>query len=189
MSSLARTIDRTLAAIGHGPREFLLETLAGFARLGLEDEERASAIAMAVASSAVSHYTFQRREFVEAVAIWALDAAAVMSAPVPRIAGEPNEDRVMEGADLLIGGIVELQRALLLNAASMSDRLAAELTLYTRLLAAHDPHTVLSVLSGVTEALSTGSYRAGDLIQISLRDPLPVDRTADLADMPMQGRA
>lgn len=189
MSSLSRTIHEGLTNIGHGPRDLLLETLADFETLGLGDEERVSALATVITASAASHHQRHVRRFLDAVQVWALETAADHAAGLPRIGAEPEPSAAARGAELLILGLAELIEALDVGCVPVQDRVVAELTLYTRLLGVHDAHTILLVLGAVAAALADPEYRPGQLLLVSLRDPLPAPRTADLAALPTQGVA
>lgn len=189
MGSLGQTIDRTLSNIGRTPRDVLLETLASFENFGLPDEERVAAIATAVAASAVSYHGRHTAKFLDAVQVWALEAADCGSPPVPRISYAPEPSTIMEAGEILLSGLDSLLDALKGAEVPLQDRVVSELALYTRLLGQHDVNTILLVVGAVGEAIADPDFTAGTIVTVALRDPAPFDRTADLSTIQTRGVA
>jgi hypothetical protein len=189
MTSLAETIDRTLANIGTDPRDLLLDTLDGFESLGLPDEERLSAIATAIGNSAVTHHARHARIYLDAIQVWALEIAAELLPPPARLRSIPNTARSALGAEVLIAGAANLLESLRMQNVSLQDRLVTELALFTRLIGQHDANSILLTLRSVVEAIEQPGFSAGAAIDVILRDQSMPSRYQALEDMPVRGMA
>ncbi len=188
MSTLALTIDRAMGNIGQTARGVLRETLGAFENLWLTDEERVSAVATALATTAIVHHHRHVAKFLDAVRIWSLEAGDERVPPLPT--GRPARAAlVAEGATLVCGGTDALLDALARSRVPLEDRVVAELTLYTRLLERTDIHTVLDSFRAIGDALATPGFRAGSLVRVVICRRLPVARDADLAGLPTCGIA
>jgi hypothetical protein len=188
MSSLVQTIDETLGAIGREPRDMLMETLGAFDLLRLPDEARVSAIATALTTTASTHHAGHIEKFLDAVQIWALEAVSHENPSLPKVGPDASPRLVLKAAATLTAGLDNLLDALNRAAVSLQDRVVAELTLFTRLLAAHDVRTILLTVGSASCALGSKSV-AGKPVMISLRESSPANNFVDLALIPAQGQA
>ncbi|HWK45858.1 MAG TPA: hypothetical protein VNT30_14145 [Stellaceae bacterium] len=189
MTSLAETIDRTLANIGNDPRDLLLDTLDGFEALGLPDEERLSAIATAIGTSAVTNHARHIRVYLDAIQVWALEVAVGRSPPPARLNTVANPARSALGAEVLITGADTLLDSLRSQNVNLQDRLVTELALYTRLIGQHDANCILLTLRSVADAIHRPDFFPGTHISVLLRDTRMLTREQSLADMPVRGTA
>jgi hypothetical protein len=188
MGSLALTIDQTMSSIGGTARGVLTETLREFELMTISDEERVSAIATALAATAIIHHRRHVGRFLDAVRVWALETGGAQSGIEPD-EQFPRAELVAEAADLVCSGMETLLDELEKTGAAVQDRAVAELTLYTRLFERMDIHTALQALGAVVTAVATPGFRAGDLVHVPLMQPLPVRRDADLTTLPTRGLA
>ncbi len=189
MNSLAQTIDQALFNIGHGPRDVLFETLEAFENLALPDEERISAIATAMAASALHYHDWHVEKFLDAVQTWAVESSCTQSPTPPRIGALPEPDSITDGAEILNSGVEALLEALDGAQVALQDRVVAELTIYTRLLGQHDVRTILLAVSTVAGMTALPDFRPGDLVSVPLREPVLTSRSIDLASTPARGIA
>jgi hypothetical protein len=188
MSSMALTIDRAMSNIGQAARGVLRETLYAFDMLELSDEERVSAIATALAATAINHHGRHVSKFLDAVRIWALETGGgrMIPQPHPEFA---QAEQVSEAAELVCAGTDALLEALDRTGVPLQDRAVAELTLYTRLLERADLHTILQTVGAATDAVAAPGFRAGYLVHVVLSAPAPVDRDIDLRTVAVRGMA
>ncbi|HLY54220.1 MAG TPA: hypothetical protein VKS60_01605 [Stellaceae bacterium] len=188
MSTLAVTIDRALNNIGQTARGVLRETVNAFDILPMSDEERLSAIATALAATAIIHHGRHVAKFLDAVRIWSLEAEGERAAPVPYPECAQAE-QVSEAAELISTGTAALLDALDRDGVRLEDRVVAELALYTQLLGRSDLHTVLQTFGAVADAVASPGFRAGYLVRVEVCAWTPVGRDADLAAVPTLGIA
>jgi DNA mismatch repair protein MutH len=189
MSSLAHTIDSALANIGKESRGVLLDTLDAFDELGLPGEERVSAIATLIGASAVSYHHRHVGKFLNAVQVWALEAASAGVATQSRPSFEPEPEAVSDAGELLAEGLEALLDCLHRSHVPLQDRVISELTLYTRLLAQHDSVVIIRTISAIADAITQPDFAAGDEIMVSFHDNLSIDRGGDLTYLRPHGVA
>lgn len=189
MRALVETINQTLRNIGTGPGQVLLETIESFEELALTDQERLSALASSIASSALAYHSTRVESYLDAIRMSAMAIALEILPPPPTVGAFPTLGHIAEGADLLSGGLHHLIDALYSEAIGMEDRLIAEIALYARLLGRHDPNTVQTVLRGIDDALNHPDFAEGDLVAVPLGDPSKIDATMPLENMPILGVA
>lgn len=188
MSTLALTIDRALHNIGRTARGVLRETAGAFDFLPMTDEERLSAIATALAATAIIHHGRHVARFLDAVRIWSLESRGDRASPLAD--AEPaRAEIVSEGAELICSGAEALLEALDRAGIPLEDRVVAELALFTRLLERLDLHSVLRTFGLVADALAAPGFQAGNLIRVEVCAPVWADRHADLATLPVVGTA
>ncbi len=189
MRDLVDTINQTLRNIGVGPGRILIETIESFEEMTLTDQERISALASAIAGSALAYHSTRVASYLDAIRVSALAIALEILPPPPAIGAYPTLVHIAEGADLLSGGLHHLIDELYSEAIGMEDRIIAEIALYARLLGRHDPNTVQAVLSGVDDALQHPDFVEGDLVAVPLGDPFHIDAAMPLEQMPILGVA
>ena len=189
MSTLAATIDRTLSNIGHSARGVLRETVSAFDGLALSDEERMSALATALASTAILHHREHVPKFLDAARIWALEYSDGSGGPAMASPNPALPEMVSEAAELVSEGLEALLTALDHARVPVQDRAVAELTLYTRLLERVEAHLVLEIFGAVSVAMGRPGFRAGNLVHVGIHDPVPLDGRVDLTTLPTRGIA
>jgi len=189
LRALVETINQTLRNIGVGPGRVLLETIESFEEMTLTDQERISALASAIAGSALAYHSTRVASYLDAIRVSAMAIALEILPPPPAIGAYPTLGHIAEGADLLSGGLQHLIDMLYSEAIGLEDRIIAEIALYARLLGRHDPNTVHAVLAGVDDALRHPDFAEGDLVAVSLGDPARIDGSMPLEQMPILGVA
>jgi hypothetical protein len=189
MRSLVETIDKTLSNIGRTPRDLLFETVIAFDNLELSDEEEICAVASAIAANAAGRYRRRVDNYLDAVRIWAVEMAVEAGSPPPRLYRLPITHRIEAGAALLLDGTIDLVEALADAAASVQDRMVAELTLYAKLLGRHDVNTIHLALDRVAEATAAMNFKPGQVLALPLRETHVMRRTDRLEDVVMRGTA
>ena len=189
MRDLVETINQTLRNIGVQPGRVLLETIESFEGMTLTDQERISALASSIASSAIAYHATRVAGYLDAIRTSAMAIALEILPPPPAIGAFPTLNHIAEGADLLSGGLHHLIDVLYSEAIGMEDRIIAEIALYARLLGRHDPNTVQAVLHGVEDALRHPGFVEGDLVAVPLGAPARIDASLPLDQMPILGVA
>lgn len=189
MRALVETINQTLRNIGVGPGRVLLDTIESFEEMALTDQERISALASSIASSALAYHSTRIAGYLDAVRVSAMAIALEILPPPPVVDAFPTVGHIAEGADLLSCGLHHLIEALSTASVGMEDRIIAEIALYARLLGRHDPSTVQAVLRGIDDALNHPDFAGGDLVAVALADPSRIDLSLPLEQMPTVGIA
>lgn len=189
LRALVETINQTLRNIGVGPGRVLLDTIESFEEMALTDQERISALASSIASSALAYHSTRIAGYLEAIRFSAMAIALEILPPPPVLNDFPTLGHIAEGADLLSGGLQHLIEALYSASIGIEDRIIAEIALYARLLGRHDPGTVQTVLRGVDDALNHPDFVEGDLVAVTLADPSRIDLSLPLEQMPTMGVA
>ena len=189
MRSLVETIDKTLSNIGRTPRDLLFETIMAFDNLELSDEEEICAIASAIAANAAGRYRRHTDRYLDAVKIWAVEMSVAAASPPPRLYRLPVTRKIEAGTTLLLDSTSDLVEALADAAASVQDRMVAELTLYARLLGRRDVNTIHLALDRVVEATAAKNFKFGQILALPLRETASIGRSDRLDDMVMRGTA
>lgn len=189
MRALVDTINQTLRNIGAGPGRVLMDTIESFEEMTLTDQERISALASSIASSALAYHSTRVAGYLDAIGFSAMAIALEILPPPPSVDAFPTLGHIAEGADLLSGGLDHLIDALYSEAISMEDRIIAEIALYARLLGRHDPNTIQTVLRGIDDAMKHPDFVEGDLVAVALGDPARIDASMPLDQMPILGVA
>jgi hypothetical protein len=161
MTSLAETIDTALAAVGRETEDRLRDLSAEFEALKLADEERVSALATAIAATAVHYHKRHVSAYLDAVRTWALEIAELRYIPDTSTI-EAAAHRLCEGLD----SVIERMRA---GGVDVRDRLITELALVTRFLGQHDANTITIAVMAVSRAVSDPLYRPGAVVRVPLR--------------------
>ncbi len=190
MSSLVKTINSALAAVGPATEARLRELLAEFGELKLDDEDRLAALATVIAAAAATHHRRHKAIYLEAVRTWALEIAEAL-APAPlRLAGSPIAGPVEDGAEILISGLDSLIDTMTQAGVAIQDRLVTELAVVARLLGQHDANTIHMTLLTVNDNLADPDYQAGELILVPLREAVqPLSRDVRLEALTPRGVA
>lgn len=190
MSSLAETINSSLAAVGPATEHQLNELMSEFDELNLADEDRLSAIATVIATAASTHHFRHKTVYLEAVRTWALEIAGELEPAPLRLAGIPADGPVEEGAELLTAGLDALIDAMTQAGVRVQDRLVTELAIVSRLLGQHDANTIHVTLMTVGACLMDPDYRRGDVVVVPLRETVrPLSREVRLEALTPRGVA
>jgi len=189
LRALVETINQTLRKLGAGPGRVLIETIDTFEGLQLTDQERLSALASSIAHSALAYHATRVESYLDAIRTSAMAIALEILPPPPSVEAFPTLGHIAEGADLLTAGLSDLLEALFVEAIGMEDRVITEVALYARLLGRHDPNAIETVLRGIDDALQQPDFSEGDLVSIPLGEPMRIDLTMPLKDMPILGIA
>ncbi len=190
MRAVVETINQTLRNIGVGPGRVLIETIESFEEMTLTDQERISALASAIAGSALTYHSTRIQSYLDAIRVAAMAIALEILPPPPTIGGAcPALGHIADGADLLSAGLHHLIEALCSASIGIEDRVVAEIALYARLLGRHDANTVESTLRGVDDALNHPEFVEGDLVAVVLPDRFRLDLSLPLEQLPTLGVA
>jgi hypothetical protein len=189
MSSLAETINTALAAVGPATESRLRDILVDFGDLNLGDEDRLSAIATVIATTASTHHVRHKGVYLEAVKTWSLEIADQLEPSPPRLAGFAGGP-VEEGAEILISGIDALIESMTQAGVRIQDRLVTELAVVARLLGQHDANTIHFTLMTVMHSLGDPDYRPGEVVFVPLRETvMPLSREVRLEALQPRGVA
>lgn len=190
MSSLVETINSALAAVGPATESRLRDLLAEFGELNLGDEDRLSALATVIATTASTHHLRHKAVYLEAVKTWSLEIAGELEPAPLRLAGIPPNGPVEEGAEILIGGLDSLIESMTQAGVRIQDRLITELAVVARLLGQHDANTIHFTLMTVSGALADPEYRSGEVVMVPLRETIqPLSREVRLEVLTPRGFA
>ena len=190
MSTLAETIASALAAAGPATQDRLQDIITELGELNLGEEGRLAVLASAVAATAATYHTQHQAIYLEAVRTWALEISVGRGGLSPRFSGLSLEGAVEDGTEILMGGLEAMLEAMQQRGVPLQDRLATELTLFSRLLGAHEGKAIHLTLMAATAALAEKDYRPGETIDVSLCEAaLPLARDACLAEIAPRGLA
>jgi hypothetical protein len=189
MSNLRETIDDAIARLGPAVADRLDEIAAELDELALDEEDRLSAVATALAAVTATHHRSHQPVYLEAVRVWALEISTQFR-QASAWASSGIEGPIEEGAEILVTGLDNLLETLAAGASRLQDRLVMELALFAQLLGRHDTAAVHAALRAAADALGDGSYQPGDGVRVALDDTaLPLDRDACLAELAPRGVA
>jgi len=190
MYSLVETIRGALTAVGPGAEERVQRLIGEFDAVYLSGEEKLAAVATAIAATAWTHHLRYRQVYVDAVKTWALEISS-QTRPFELCAGqEIEEERVLDAADVLIGGVDALIDWMGALPVRMQDRLVAELVVMARLLGRYDALSIHLTTLAIDQALSANDFIPGEAITIGLGGGFfPIGREADLEHLAPLGFA
>ena len=169
MTSLAETIDTALAAVGRETEDQLRDVSGEFEALKLEDEERVSALATAIAAIAVQYHKRHVSTYLDAVRTWALEIAEMLQPAPTELRYIPDASTIEAAAGRLCTGLDGVIARMRQAEVDVRDRLITELALVTRFLGRHDPNTITIAVMAVSRALSDPQYRCGAVVRVPLR--------------------
>jgi hypothetical protein len=164
--------------------------VAEFDRMPLSDAERLAALATAIAHTALCHHARHKGVYLDAVKTWSLEIGADFAPPPARVGRAPNEERVADAAEGLIGGIDAMIDWLGRAMIRTQERLVAELAIVAQLLGRFDAHAIHVALAAVAQAIADPDFTAGDIVNVELPDTgRPIPRSANLALLSPRGFA
>jgi len=190
MTSLAETIDTSLAAVGPETEGRLRDVVAGFEALALADEERLSALATAVAAIAKGHHGRHVSVYLEAVRTWSLEISDMLQPAPTELRFIPESGVIEQAARTLYGGLDTVIERMRREGVEVRDRLVTELAVVARFLGQHDQQTIAIAMIAVARAVADPAYRRGAVVRVPLREVAATPSLMpDIASMEPQGRA
>ena len=166
------------------------DLISDFAALPLSEEDRLSVLAGTVATIAVTRYARHRDIFVAALRSWALEISIVLAPPAPRLTHGGRPGPVGEAQEVLLAGIDDILRKMIISGTAKHHRLVTELAVMARLLGRYDSHSIYLVLNAASSAYAEPIWNGGDSVPVLLGDGwLPVMRDTDIATVAPRGTA
>jgi hypothetical protein len=190
MTDIPPLLIDALAAIGTDTEAQMGDLIRDFAALPLSEEDRLSALAGTVATIAVTRYARHRDIFVAALQSWALEISISLAPPPPRLTYSGQPGPIEEGQEVLLTGIDDILRKMIVSGTAKHHRLVTELAVMARLLGRYDSHSIYLVLGAASTACADPIWTGGDSVPVSLGEGwLPVMRDADIATVAPRGTA
>lgn len=190
MTDLPPLLTEALSAIGPDTEARMGDLISDFMAMPLNEEDRLSVLAGAVATIATTRYLHHRPIFISALRCWALEISIALLPTAPRIAVERRRGPVEEAQEGLLGGLDAILRAMVDDGSEKHHRLVTELAVMAQLLGRYDAHSIHLVLTAASLACEDPRWRSGCTVPVLLADGAQLlTRDSCLATLAPRGTA